>query len=71
MNRGQAHYNYHREYDVACADVSEAMEFIHELEFMADPSSIKLVNVRELKGSVNEFRGVYFQSPIQLEPNSA
>ena len=71
MNRGQAHYNYHREYDVACADVSEAMEFIHELEFMADPGSIKLVNVRELKGSVKEFRGVYFQSPIQLEPNSA
>ena len=71
MNRGQAHYNYHREYDVACMDVSEAMEFIHELEFMAEPRSIELINVRELKGTVKEFRGVYFQSPIQLEPNSA
>tara|TARA_Y100000589_G_scaffold238939_1_gene226365 strand:- start:1523 stop:2551 length:1029 start_codon:yes stop_codon:yes gene_type:complete len=71
MSKGEAHYKYHREYDVACTDVSEAMEFIHELEFMANPGSIELVNARELRGTVNEFRGVYFQSPIQLEPNSA
>ncbi len=70
MSKGEAHFHYHREYDVACTDVSEAMEFIHELEFTANPGSIELVNVRELKGAVQQFRGVYFQSPIQLEPTS-
>lgn len=69
MAHGHAHYDYHRQYDVACIDVAEAMEYIHELEFIASLGSIKLLDVRELQGSMDKYRGVYFQSPIRLEHN--
>lgn len=69
MAHGHAHYDYVRQYDVACVDVQEAMEFIHELEFRARSESLKILNVKELEGQLDQYRGVYFQSSIKLEHN--